>query len=348
MKVPILNLYYLLCYAWDMLDEERVVDVSAEPFRSLPDLFARVLRTGVTHLLRRGLDRGYVLDAEDARYPRGKFDLATTFKRNLRVIGRVRCQYDEFQTDVLHNRIVRSTLQRLARCDDLDGGLRRDTVDLFHRLHQVSPVDLTPDVFDRVVIHRNNRFYAFLIEVCRILYQSLLVDPVSGRTTFRDFLGDDRAMARLFERFVRNFYRREQSEFTCCSKRLPWTDVEGTSEDLAFLPGMRTDVTLRSTKRIIVLDTKYYASCVQSYQGSETIHPGHLYQLFAYLKNTPTADLLSEQLEGILLYPVVDQSLDLRYRLHGHRLRIATLNLNSPWNEIRECLLGLIISESPT
>lgn len=150
---------------------------------------------------------------------------------------------------------------------DIDRGLRRDLIDLFHRLQEVAPLDMTPDVFDRVVLHRNNRFYAFLIEVCRVLQQSLLVDPTGGRTTFRDFVGDERAMARVFERFVRNFYRREQTAFECDSERVSWADVEGTPEDLAYLPGMRTDVTLRSAGRTIVLDTKYYASCVQSFRG---------------------------------------------------------------------------------
>lgn len=345
MKVPILNLYYLLCYAWDMLDEGRVVDASAEPFQSLPDLFARVLRTGVRHLLRRGLDRGYLPEAEDARTPRGKLDLADTAKRNLRLRCQVRCEFNDFSPDVLHNQIIKASLIRLARCDDLDASLRADASALCHRLHEVSTIELTPDVFNRVVIHRNNRFYAFLVEVCRVLFQSLLVDPATGRTVFRDFLGDEQTMARLFERFVRNFFRREQTEFDADSELLPWADVDGEPEDLTYLPKMRTDVTLRSSTRTIVLDTKYYASSLQSYFGRETIHSDHLYQLFAYLKNTPQAGSTVAPLEGILLYPVVGREIDLRYRVHGHPVRVVTLDLNQPWTEIRDRLLGLIVTE---
>jgi 5-methylcytosine-specific restriction enzyme subunit McrC len=342
MKVPILNLYYMLCYAWNMLDEGRVVDVSAEPFQSLPDLFARVLRTGVTHLLRRGLDRGYLPHEEDARSPRGKFDLAATVKRNLRLRSRVHCKFDDFRPDVLHNQILKATLIRLARCEDLVPPLQADIASLCRRLHDVTPADLSPDVFDRVVIHRHNRFYAFLVEVCRILYWCLLVDPATGRTWFRDFLGDEMAMARLFERFVYNFYCREKPEFECDSKKVLWSEVEGDSEALAFLPEMRTDITLSAPPRTFIIDTKYYAQCLQSYQNSETIHSGHLYQLFAYLRNIAPGHPHPDHLEGVLLYPVVTRSLDLRFRLHGHPIRVATLDLNQPWTGIRDRLLMLL------
>jgi 5-methylcytosine-specific restriction enzyme subunit McrC len=58
MKIPVLNVYYLLCYAWDTLDEGKLVNIATEPFKSLPDLFARVLTAGTTRLLKRGLDQG--------------------------------------------------------------------------------------------------------------------------------------------------------------------------------------------------------------------------------------------------------------------------------------------------
>jgi 5-methylcytosine-specific restriction enzyme subunit McrC len=187
MKVPILNLYYLLCYAWDMLTEGALVDVSHEPFRSLPELLARVLHTGVAHVLRRGLDRDYLREEEALRSPRGKIDLSATVKRSLKARSQVHCVYDTFSHDVLHNRIVRATLGRLARCEDLERRLRQESVRLYRRLQGIGDLDLTPAVFDRVVIHRNNRFYAFLIEVCRVLHQCLLVSQAPGQYRFRDF-----------------------------------------------------------------------------------------------------------------------------------------------------------------
>ena len=60
MNIPILNVYYLLCYAWDKLAEREVVAMHALNSMTLADLFARVLINGTNHLLKRGFDRGYI------------------------------------------------------------------------------------------------------------------------------------------------------------------------------------------------------------------------------------------------------------------------------------------------
>jgi 5-methylcytosine-specific restriction endonuclease McrBC regulatory subunit McrC len=58
MKIPIQNIYYLLVYAWDSLEEADLLQIEPEQSTDLLDLFANVLSSGVAHILRRGLDRG--------------------------------------------------------------------------------------------------------------------------------------------------------------------------------------------------------------------------------------------------------------------------------------------------
>ena len=60
MDIPILNIYYLLSYAWDKLDEAEPQEVSQVDNQNVINLFARVLSNRTSYLLRRGLDRGYV------------------------------------------------------------------------------------------------------------------------------------------------------------------------------------------------------------------------------------------------------------------------------------------------
>lgn len=342
MSVPVRNLYYLLCYAWDALEEGRVVDVSKEEFGGPPDLLARVLESGTVHLLKRGLDRGYVTEFEETSCPRGKFDVSATVKAGLATRPRVFCHVDSLSYDVPHNRILRTTIGRLTRCDSLDAGLRDRLFRVYRRLDGVREVALTPDVFGRVVLHRNNAFYGFLLQVCRFLYDNLLVDERTGTAKFRDFLRDDRAMARLFERFVRNFYRREQDRFRVRSERIEWQGVECLPADRAFLPVMRTDVSLESPSRKIVIDTKYYGSTLQARFGKETVHSGNLYQLYAYLRNLRLTESPERSVEGVLLYPTVGTSLDLAYVIQGQRLRVATVDLAAEWPSVHETLLKFL------
>ena len=58
MDIPIQNIYYLLCYAWDKLAERDIVDVQPIDQTTLTDLFAQVLINGTHHLVKRGFDRG--------------------------------------------------------------------------------------------------------------------------------------------------------------------------------------------------------------------------------------------------------------------------------------------------
>jgi hypothetical protein len=44
MAIPIENIYFLLCYAWNKLDEKERVDVSIDDKTELLDLFAKVLK----------------------------------------------------------------------------------------------------------------------------------------------------------------------------------------------------------------------------------------------------------------------------------------------------------------
>ena len=80
MKVPVRNIYYLLCYAWDHVREGETVDVGSEQFGGLVDLFVKVLNEGVSRLVSRGLDRDYLVVHEDVRGLKGKLDFATTIQ----------------------------------------------------------------------------------------------------------------------------------------------------------------------------------------------------------------------------------------------------------------------------
>jgi len=72
------------------------------------------------------------------------------------------------------------------------------------------------------------------------------------------------------------------------------------------------------------------------------IQSGHLYQLFAYLKNAEKLGGNFEAAEGILIYPTVHEPLTADLQIQGHRVRALTLDLRAEWSDVRESLLALI------
>ena len=112
--IPIRNVYYLLCYAWNSLEQKDFVDVATAGVTELADLFARVLITGVHRLCRRGLERGYQEYDADIPGIRGRVDLRTTYMRMLERHGRAQCRFDELSNDTPQNRVVKAAMRTLA------------------------------------------------------------------------------------------------------------------------------------------------------------------------------------------------------------------------------------------
>ena len=80
MQIPIQNIYYLLCYAWNKLEESEIVNVNEIDSTELIDLFAKVLSNSCSRLLKQGLDRYYVEHEDVIMGIKGKFNFNLHFK----------------------------------------------------------------------------------------------------------------------------------------------------------------------------------------------------------------------------------------------------------------------------
>lgn len=261
---------------------------------------------------------------------------------NLLQNGRALCEFDELSHDVLHNRIINTTILRLLSLSQLDPVVKEELKTIYRRLPQISEIRLSDQVFNAVQLHRNIRFYRFLLDVCRLIHQCLLVDESTGEAKFRDFIQDEEKMSSVFEKFVRNFFRHELSAFKVGQDRIRWQRTIASEANLKLLPMMMTDISLSSGPRKIIIDTKFYREALNKHFGKLTVRSGHLYQLLAYLTNLAPFGSDKERPEGILLYPAIANHFDLAYEMHGFDVRVHTIDLNKPWRKIHESLLSLI------
>jgi 5-methylcytosine-specific restriction enzyme subunit McrC len=339
--IPVQNVYFLLSYAWNALPEAEIIDVSDVPSNELADLFAFVLCGGVEHLARRGLERGYRSVEDELTSLRGRVSLLESHARMLLQRGRALCEFDDLETNTLPNQIIKATLGSLVRVAELDPSLRKRAITLRRRLSEIDDIALDGSAFRRVQLHNNNRYYRFLLNICTLMHDAKLVDESDGVFRFRDFLRDHLHMARLFQRFVCNFYRIERNDPTVRAEEIAWRVQSRQDSALEYLPRMTTDITLGIGDIKLIIDTKFYHETLSSYYDSESVHSGNLYQLLAYLSNAERGGY--ERLEGMLLYPVVSKPLRLLYdELQGFRVRICTVDLAKDWKSIRRELLGLM------
>ena len=347
MDIPILNIYYLLSYAWDKLDEAEPQEVSQVDNHNVINLFARVLSNRTAYLLRRGLDRGYIEKQDVLGVVKGKINISNTYLNNLLPMAKVDCTFDELSYNVIHNRILKSTLDSLLKSDELEKDIREQL--------RLSYMKLPPDIemlqvrkehFRGLRFHRNNFFYDFLMKICELINDNYLVDENDGKKVFKDFTRKREQMQYLFESFVAKFYQKHRSQHdykVFVQKRVNWFNSSSDEESNQYLPIMQPDIVLESNNRKVVLDTKYYKEALKEYHGRKKISSNNLYQMYAYMKNMAANDSSYENCEGILLYPTVDEEFEgAMWDLDGHKLYAKTINLNQDWNKIHTDLLAVI------
>ncbi len=345
-RIPIRNLYYLLCYAWDVLEERDDALVSELEGLSHVELLAKVLSVSVQRLWRRGLDRDYRAIAEDVRSPRGRLDVPRMVARQLEPLGLAACRFDELGHDVLHNQILATTARRLVRLRQLRGDLHDALAAIGRTLADVSTIPLRSSTFTQVQLHGRLRRYRLPLHVCQLIHDQLIVDETTGDVRFRDYVEDRNRMAILFQKFVRNFYERELRGWSVRgNERIDWDLTPLTPEAARYVPEMRTDISLRGGDRTVIIDTKFYANAFVARfdHGQPKLHSDHLYQITAYLRNLATAAAGADaSAAGVLLYPEVRPLPMLQYQLGPHRLTATGIDLTQDWRTIHQRLLEIV------
>ena len=99
---------------------------------------------------------------------------------------------------------------------------------------------------------------------------------------------------------------------------------------------------LEAPDRCIVLDTKFYAEALKGRFERKKVDSGHLYQIFAYVENRSANRSDGPPQEGMLLYPVVDETFSFEYRLNGHRIAVRSISLDQDWENIHGEMLRLL------
>ena len=333
------NIYYMLAYAFRLLNAQKSHLVDTEEFDNMADLCAAMLIHGVSSQIKQGLGKGYVPQTEALSSIRGKIDISASIKSLTMMHQKLVCSYDEFSENTYMNQIVKSTLMLLIR-NDIKKDLKVNIRKLLVYFDNVNLIDLH-SINWNLHYDRNNQTYRLLISVCYLVVKELLLTESDGSVKLAKFL-DDQHMHRLFERFVFEYYRQEYSvrenRLKVSHPQIQW-QLDNDKND--FLPVMQTDVMLESqnTKKILIIDAKYYANSMQTYYEKKAIRSGHLYQIYTYVKNKQAAMDTDCEVSGLLLYAKInDDDLCCDYSMGGNRIGVRTLDLDIDFKEIKNQL----------
>ncbi|MGO1372342.1 MAG: 5-methylcytosine-specific restriction endonuclease system specificity protein McrC [Senegalia sp. (in: firmicutes)] len=343
-KIPIKNIYHMLCYAWNELESSDEILVGNNKFDNIYNLFARIYINGVSTLIKRGLNKYYIREDEDLSTIKGKIDITGSIKVQSQINGRMICQYDEFSKDIVLNKIVKTTMNILIKSSYLNKNLKKELIKLRLYFNDINDLKLSKSLFSNLRYNRNNHHYRMLINISELIYEGLITNEEDGDMRFSDFVRD-RKMAKLYEKFVLNFYKYklDSRRYKIYSPKLRWDlDEDISQEDLLLLPEMKTDIVVEDKEKNIqlIIDTKFYSETLtKSYLSEiEKIKIANLYQIYAYVNNSD----FKGTIEGILLYPTIEKEIDSIFPIDGKNIGVKTVNLDEDWEDIEGNLLVLI------
>ena len=329
--IPIQNIYYMLSYAFQVLNEQGYKNIATEQFENTAELMAAILAKGIAIQIKRGLGKEYIPQTEPLSALRGKIDIAESIKKQTMLNKQMICTYDDFSVNGTMNRIIKSTVELLLRFD-ISKARKRELRKLMVYFNDVEPIDLYT-VNWNIQYNRNNQTYRLLISICYLVVKGLLQTNSDGTTHLMDFV-DEQRMCRLYEKFILEYYRKEYPEITANASQIPWQLDDGIG---TMLPVMQTDIMLSYEEKVLIIDAKYYAHTMQSRFDTHTLHSSNLYQLFTYVKNKEV-ELATQphEVSGMLLYAKTDETVlpNNSYMMSGNKISVKTLDLDCDFSHI--------------
>ena len=332
--IRILNIYYMLSYAFHILREQGYESCGTEEFEDTADLLSAILAKGVAIQIKRGLGRTYIEETEPLSCLRGKIGVTESIKQQTIMKQQLVCTYDEFSVDSYMNRILKTTMELLLRYD-IPKARKKDLRNLLLYFKGIGTLDVY-SIDWNFRFNRNNQNYQMLLSICYLIIKGLLQTSADGSVKLMQFL-DEQRMCRLYEKFIFEYYRKHYPQIKTNASQIGWALDDGIS---TMLPTMQSDIMLTYGDKTLIIDAKYYGHTTQMQYNVNTLHSNNLYQIFTYVKNKAAT---GGEVSGMLLYARTDEEIqpDHTYMMSGNRISVKTLDLNCDFWEIA-CQLNAI------
>lgn len=327
------NIYHMLSYAFQALNQETYEDVAVESFDEMYNLLAAILSKGIGLQLKQGLYREYISRQEELSVMRGKINMPGTIKNRLAHKRVLTCDFDELSENNLLNQILKTTVTLLLRNGKVQAKYKDDLKKKMLYFSNVEIIEPTGIKWSSIRFQRNNQTYRMLVSICQLIIEGMLITTDSGDYRLASFV-DEQRMCRLYEKFILEYYSRHYPELSVSASQIPWSLDDGIG---TMLPVMQSDIHLQRGNTVLIIDAKYYSHTTQSQFDKHTIHSNNLYQIFTYVKNR-SYQFGEEKntVSGMLLYAKTEEEIqpDNVYQMHGSQISVKTLDLNQPFAEI--------------
>jgi 5-methylcytosine-specific restriction enzyme subunit McrC len=195
-KVPLRNLLLL-----DPLDDPSSSRDSVQPANGSEwiDLLAGQLAQRMNERAAAGLHRAYRETAAQGAYLVGRLDVAEQLRQQARGKEQIHSRPDEFTAELPCNQVPRSVAAGLLTSGLLGPAVRERLASALLPFANLEEIPLSSDMLARLQRDRLPAEYIPLLDLCRLLIDSLAPSPAGGTVPAPAFL---LPLEQLFERYV--------------------------------------------------------------------------------------------------------------------------------------------------
>jgi len=249
----------------------------------LLEIFISMFLEELAKLIQKGIKSDYITREENLKFLKGKLKISEQIKQNTIHKERFFVEYQEFLSDRVENRLIKTTLEFLYKKSKSNKNQQRIREFLFV-FDEISPCTDIKIGFSKVRSNRQMRAYEQVLLWCRTFLLENSFSPYKGSDVAFALLFD---MNLLFESYVGSYLKKRGFDVNLQDRGKYLVE---SHQKFALRP----DIVIRCKKyadKIIIADTKW-----KNIFQEKDIAQSDMYQLYAYGKKYPTQKLY-------LIYP---------------------------------------------
>jgi len=234
----------------------------------LLEIFISMFLEELTILIQRGIKSDYITKEENLKFLKGKLLIGEQIKHNSIHKERFFVEHQEFLSDRVENRLIKTTLKYLYKKSKTNKNQQRIREFLFV-FDEITPCKDVKAGFNKVKLNRQMKDYEQVLLWCKTFLLENSFSPYKGSDVAFALLFD---MNMLFESYVGHYLKRKGFDVR----------LQDRGRYLVERPNkfaLRPDIVIDGKKKKIIADTKW-----KKIQTENEISQSDMYQLFAYGK----------------------------------------------------------------
>lgn len=237
----------------------------------LLEIFITMFLEELSKLVQKGIKSDYVTKEENLKFLKGKLLIGQQIKHNTVHRERFFVEYQEFNSDRIENRLIKTTLEYLYKKSKSSRNQQRIREFLFV-FDEISPCNDVKIAFSKVRLNRQMKDYEQVLLWCKTFLLENSFSPYKGNDVAFALLFD---MNLLFESYVGHYLKMNHDDVQLQDKTHHLACLNGTGKFQ-----LKPDIVIDKGK--VIADTKW--KLLYEDKTHQGVSQADMYQLFAYGK----------------------------------------------------------------